>query len=200
MALIDTQIAQQNFETIRQAIGAILATELIAQTAVTNLGIASGSVWDERILPFNQDELPAINVWFDRNRYDLHDAEEKRGINTYVIDCAFNSKATDSSMNDKSSSRNAQRIAGIVSAILSSPQYLTLGLPAGTISTRIITGIEILRVRQADALMTVFGRVTMDVTSFETVTGITPYTIGSIHTVATLEESDKGFYYAVPTT
>ncbi len=195
MAKITGQIPEQNFELIRDKIGVILVTELAAQTETQGF-----KVWSERVVPFNNSELPAINISFDNVPYDNHNPKSRTGENEYYIDVITKAKHqgnTEDQRGDIIASKKAQRVAGIIAYILSSGEYYTLDFPPGTIQSRWISEIKVGRIEDSDAIHTVLARVTFKVKANEYVDDLTGVA-GKVFTAETrLEQTDKGFLYII---
>ena len=55
-ALITYEIQEQNFEKVRDRIGAIIAEEILGQKAITRNDLFDAKVWIERSIPFDNTE------------------------------------------------------------------------------------------------------------------------------------------------
>lgn len=198
MAKITDQIPEQNFEIIRDQIGAILTLELAAQDVTQDI-----KVWTERFISFNQSELPAINVSFDNVPYDNHNPKTRTGENEYFIDIYTKAKHEGNSKDEKGdviASRLAQRIAGIVAYILSSAEYYYLDFEPGLIQSRWISEIKVGKLQEQDAVHTIVSRVTFKVKANENVGDLT----GVAGLIATsqvkLDQTEKGYLFKIETT
>lgn len=192
-AKITNQIPVQNFELIRDKIAEILALELPIQTAASSIK----KVWIERFIPFNLEELPAINVTYDNTPYDRHDPKSRHGENQYYIDITTNAKHTATEKGDVLASKNAQRIAGIVSYILSSGEYRTLDFAPGIIQSRWVSDLRMGRLSEGDSLHTIIARITFKVRSSETVGDLTGIAGEVFTSKIQLDETDKGYFIEI---
>lgn len=200
MALLTEIIQQQNFELVRDKIGAILAEELAGQ-AVLNFSekaLTGVVVHVDRSVTFDHTELPAVNVFLDGGTYDNETIEKQDGSYSYNIDIYTASKTSQNVSGDKNSLRNLQRLCGIIRAILQSPHYLTLGFSRPSVSVRSVKSIQIQDPRlNQDALNTMYGRIILDVRFIEMAEQFKPVVSGGSDTEVRLEEGDKGFFYVV---
>lgn len=190
-AKITYQITPRNYEVIRDKIASILAEELPIQTAASEIS----EVWLERIIPFSTDEYPVVNVGYDGTAFDNHTTISKRGESEFFIDVMYRSASTDDDDGDKIASINAQRIAGIISYILSSAEYFRLDLAFGIVNSRLVTEIRMGKVDNQDATHTVVARVTLKVISNENVNsiGLTPVELEEIYSQIKINETVRGF-------
>ena len=117
-------IGEQNFELIRNRIGEILTYELRNQANLSGKqSLKDVKVWIERVTPFDNTELPAVNIYYNDTLYNSSTVVNQQGQNTYHIDVLTKSKNSGSQQNDsdKQSYTLAANLLGIVRAIL---QYL----------------------------------------------------------------------------
>ena len=190
---IDFQIPERNFELIRDRVGEILAVEIPNQNDASKVK----AVWRERVIPFNKDELPAINVSYAGTRLDNHNSLESTGETEYHIDVHGNSPHGEFKPGDQLSSEEVTRIAGIVWYILSSQEYRTLDFTPPFISHRSISDIQIGRQSVGDASNTVVARVILKVNAQESVSQTLPVTGEIYSTIAKLNNTDKGYLWEV---
>lgn len=194
MGDIPIQIPAQNFEIIRDVTGAILTLELADQTETSDVG-----VYLEKSTPFDQSDLPAVNISFDSVPYDEHDIEYRRGKNKYFIDVSVNAKSKVNEQADEASSLKCQRIAGIIAYILSAPQFVTLAFNSGLIQHRLITNMQMGVLSNQDSKHTVVCRITFEVMAGEEVGQIQGVTSSGVLTQVKIAETEKGFKYEIVT-
>ena len=85
-ALITYAIPTQRFETIRDAIGGIIAVELAGQKSITGEIIFNAGVFVERFIPFDNTELPSVNIYFESVNFSNNDHTSQTGDINYIID------------------------------------------------------------------------------------------------------------------
>jgi len=192
-AKIIGQIPVQNFELIRDKIAVILALEIPVQTAASSIK----AVWLERFIPFDLEELPAINISYDNTPYDRHDPKSRHGENQYYIDVIVNAKHSVTEKADIKASKLVQRIAGIVCYILSSAEYYTLDFNPGLIQSKWVSDLKIGKLSEGDALHTIVARIIFKVRANEIVGDLTGV-LGEIFTTQIkLDETDKGYFIKI---
>jgi len=200
-AKISHIVQSQNFETVRDAIGSILALELANQYLLVAPAnpLYLAKVWGERFIPFDKTELPAINVYFNNVAYDSKERHSTIGINKYVIEVILAAKNSATVGGDATASKNLQKLLGLIRYILENPNYTTLALPLGYIMGTEIESIRVIEPRmQGDATHTVAGQITFAVRMTEdngTQTGILLEAAG---TIAEIGETGNGLFYYVP--
>lgn len=198
--MISREITAQNYELIRNQIGAIIALELDRQAAYYYVTEAEDvTVYIERFAPMDKNDLSCVNVSFDAVGYGNEHTGSSDGKYNFFVDVFVNSKATAQSNGDTLAGYKMQRLMGICRAILKDPQYKALGLNvpgAAYIQRSTITNMEALTIKDHhDALSTRVGRITMEVRANENI----PFPDGNIMdefiTRIKLGESDKGMKY-----
>jgi hypothetical protein len=141
--MITAAIAPQNFELIRDRIGAILLSEFANQ--YTNFGLPvecfPKSVDVERFDQIDEETLPAMVVRFVSGDYMDDDGTpakfydgDSNGKYLFEIGVIVGSASTDTVWGDQQAAFNLQRILGLVRSILSNPQYDTLGFDLDTMN------------------------------------------------------------------
>jgi len=202
MALINSQIRPQAFEVIRDSIGAILALEIAFQ-GVNNWIPEAGwrnesKVWVERFIAFDKTEIPCVNVNMASGNFSNDHQGHSDGIYKWNIDCFAFAKTSDTDDGDKKSIFRLQRLMGVCRAILSNPQYKTLGIVAPYVMNRQVESIFI-GGTDKDALSEVFGRLVLSVRVPENVDLLTPTMLALAQTQVKLELSDKGYFWSSET-
>ena len=191
-------IGEQNFELIRNRIGEILTYELRNQANLTGKqSLKDVKVWIERVTPFDNTELPAVNIYYNDTLYNSSTVVNQQGQNTYHIDVLTKSKNSGSQQNDsdKQSYTLAANLLGIVRAILQAPQYVRLNFDGGVVTHREVSEIRMGKMSNQETTSTGGGRLLLKVNANEFTEEIKALEACKYTTVVTLEETEKGFYY-----
>jgi len=213
-ALITSLIPQQNFESVRNAIGAILAVEMANQYTLYE-GTSPAPAFPypninkcyvERIVPYDLKELPAINVSVDSAEWSYQSIVKRDGVVTFNIDIDVSSTGAPSSMSgNQFSGYLMQKIAGLVAAILSNQVYLSgggpvgpLGFPPGFIGYVLIKRLMVMERSELmtdDNLSTVRGRIQVDVKILENNFGnsANPVPLSTVMSKVLLTDDEFGF-------
>lgn len=195
-AKLTALIPQQNFELVRDRIALILSEELENQRdlGMTELEGMQG-VWVGRVAPFQEDELPAVNVTLDNTAFENQSMVSVTGQNLFYIDVYTRAKATDDADADKLADRALDRIVGAICAILRFPDYRTLNFAppslGGTKVTRFSKGLS----NPDDANSSKAARIEFMVQCPETTELNTAVDIASHYTTVKLAETDKGYLW-----
>jgi hypothetical protein len=196
MALLTEIIPKQNFEVVRDLIGAILAVEVSNQFALTGKAELNAKVYCERTIPFAYNNLPAINVMFSGGTYDLQTQQKTDGTYKYFIDCYTSAQTEGTLDGDKLALTRLHSLLGICRAILEAPVYKRLGLAAPSIERAFASGIDIAQPENdQDATSTVFGRLTFEVRVPETVELQKAVTLAGFDTAVSINVSSEGYYW-----
>lgn len=191
-------IEEQNFELIRSRIGEILTYELRNQANLTGKqSLKYVKVWIERVTPFNDTELPAINVYYNDTLYNSQTVVNQQGVNTYHIDVLTKSKNSGSQTNDsdKQSYTSAAKLLGIIRSILQAPQYVRLNFDGGVVTHREVSEIRMGKASNQEVQSVGGGRLVLKVNANEFTKEIIALEACKYTTVVTLEQTEKGFYY-----
>ena len=191
-------IDKQNFELIRDRIGEILTYELRNQANLTGKQFLKNvKVWIERVTPFDNTELPAVNIYFNDTLYNSSTVVNQQGQNTYHIDILTQSKNSGSQQNDsdKQSYTLAANLLGIIRSILQAPHYVSLNFDGGVILHREVSEIRMGKSSNQETQSVGGGRLVLKVNANEFTKEIMALEACKYTTVVTLEETEKGFYY-----
>lgn len=191
-------IEEQNFELIRSRIGEILTYELRNQANLTGKqSLKDVKVWIERVTPFNDTELPAINVYYNDTLYNSQTVVNQQVQNTYHIDVLTKSKNSGSQTNDsdKQSYTSAAKLLGIIRSILQAPQYVRLNFDGGVVTHREVSEIRMGKASNQEVQSVGGGRLVLKVNANEFTKEIIALEACKYTTVVTLEQTEKGFYY-----
>ncbi len=169
-ALITSLIDQvDNFERVRDQIGAILVVEEAAQRDLATaahknpddwaLKVYSerSDPWSDFVDPEDEDETdgtdkprktPIVNVWFDNTQIDLKGSDliqRQKYVGIFNVDCYGFGRSTATadghSPGDAKAAREAHRAARLVRNILMAGTYTYLAM-RGTVGRRWVQGIE----------------------------------------------------------
>jgi len=196
MALIKGIIPPQFFEVIRDRIAEILVDELDGQVLLTYDTDLEAKVYVERFVPFDNTEMPAINVSFSSGDYNNQTAIDADGFYSYFIDIFTRANTTDDDPGDKLAMFKLQKLLGVCRAIIQNPIYKTLGFNPPFIMSRQISSIAIATPKEGETLSVVMGRLILKIEAPEDVQLLTAKLIKGFDTQVKLVLTDKGFIYS----
>jgi len=194
-AKITTIIPSQNFELVRDRIGAIIHLELSNQKVLTGNDDLEGVVWVERGMPFDKTELTAINISLATGSYSNKSQGNVSGVYQFFVDVYTNAKTTDAQGGDITATFKLQKLLGVIRAILENPIYKTLDFTTPFIERTYVSDINIRAVGKDDDMNTAMGRMTFTVQCVETTSLLVVNTIAGWDTTVKLGQSDKGYFY-----
>lgn len=143
MAIINNIIPVQNFEIVRDVIGAILKDELENQKVLQPLRFNEDiKVFTARTTPFQQAEILMINVSCDNANYNSRTQSNSQGGVNYNIDVFSSAKETANFNGGLNSAMRRDKYNGAIRSILSNTRYKTLNLPLGVIMGTSIESFE----------------------------------------------------------
>jgi len=130
---------QDTFEIVRDQIAAILAIEQANQFALATAEADPDIIpanwffntYIERTHPIPIENLPAINISFDNDRFDNKNSnmiDRQRVTGVFYIDCYAKEDTTDIMSGDELTSRDADRLARLARNIIMSQEYTYLAL------------------------------------------------------------------------
>ena len=161
MALITTLIDEQdNKEIVRDAIAAILVSEVAGQQLLATAASEDPRLWDLRVFvertnpwsefkdnPEQLDTPPIVSVSFDSSTIDKsasNTVSRQRAIVTYNLDCYGYGKSSASGVGhvagDHQAALASMRAVRLVRQILMAGHYITLGMD-GVVGGRMIQSI-----------------------------------------------------------
>lgn len=145
---------QDNFEIVRDQIGAILVTEVASQMALATAAAKDPNDWKlqiflERSNPWEKwlndqnDTSPIVNVWFDNSNFDKSASnvmQRQKTEATFNIDCygygiSSDDGASGHNPGDKEAAFEVHKALRLVRNILMAAEYTYLGL-RGLVWTR----------------------------------------------------------------
>lgn len=201
MGLIETAIGPSGFELVRDRIASILLDEIETQFLLsydTDLE-AIGKIWVDRIIPFDKEELPAINVSLAKGDYDNKSRDGIRGAYVYNIDFFANSKKVGDDAGDKLANSKIQKLMRVVRGILENVIYETLQFNKPFIERVYVSSILIAQPNpKEDALTSAMSRMLFNVVLTEKTSPVSAIVLGNYITAVKLYETDEGYFYAKP--
>jgi hypothetical protein len=197
MSIIKAIIPAQSFEILRDRICEILTDEISNQYTLTQDENLKLKVWRERTIPFDQTELPAVNVMLVRGESENKNAPSVNVTYTFYIECHAKSKTTSSERGDTNASIRNHQITGVVRAILDDAQYKTLGFNPPFIGKKRVLSIDFANAETTTEMLSIApSRLAFQVTVPETVAMKDISLIAGYQSKLKLNDSEKGFYYS----
>jgi hypothetical protein len=197
--ITELEILPASFELIRDRIAEILYNELLVAYEYTDLDwMDVRRVYIDRYIPFNESELPAVNVGVARVDLDGHTVVQSDGTTTYMIDVIAGAKTSQTRDGGAIAQAQMQRLVGLCRAIIEHTEYKTLGFTPPFIMFRRITQLMFNPSETKDLFSVARGRIMLMVKAPESNGLYVPSPIGSYKTVVTLHDSDKGYLYFGP--
>ena len=195
MAKIINVIEKQNFEIIRDRIGAILYTEIKNQLQLTNNDILKCDIFVERNTPVDKIEVPTIIVSLASINFDNKNQTTVRGTTDYYIDVYTSAISGSTADGGQRASLNLHRIAGICRYILEHPAYKTLDFTPGMISNVAVKSLNIRSLQGNDAMNTAMGRLVLSVAATETNGHQCACDLSDYYTNVKIDTSNQGYVY-----
>ncbi len=197
MAKITTAIPAQAFEVVRDRIAEILIDELENQVAKFYKEELNAKVHIERFIPFDDSELPIVNVGLARGDFDNQTTIDSDGTYRYNIDCYHSAKSTKDVQGDTLANIRLQTLVGACRAILESSQYIRLNFPPPFIMNRQFENIAIAEPPdKKDTISVVMARLTFTVRVPENVDVTSANLIAGFDTQVKLALTEKGYIYS----
>lgn len=197
MAKITTAIPAQSFEVVRDRIAEILIDELDNQVAKFYKEELNAKVHIERFIPFDDSELPVVNVGLARGDFDNQTTIDSDGTYRYNIDCYHSAKSTKDVRGDTLANKRLQTLVGACRAILESSQYIRLNFPPPFIMNRQFENIAIAEpAEKKDTISVVMARLTFTVRVPENVDVTSANLIAGFDTQVKLALTEKGYIYS----
>ena len=192
-SVINYIIPTQKFETIRDAIGVILATELAKQKTLTTNVLFDAPVYVERFVSFDATEIPAVNVVYNDTKFTNQDHVSQTGESTYYVDVVTSANDSTSIRGDKQASINCHKLLGVIRTILSAGEYRFLGLTQGIVQNKTINSISISQPSSnGDGLHIISGRLEIKIKANESNNDLTSIDLTEIFTNFTIYETNFG--------
>lgn len=194
MILIDEVIPKQNFEIVKETIGAVIKTELDSQKILKDLE-DNINVFIERASNFAQSEKLMINVLLDSGNFSFSTQSSKEGSTVFFIDIYTSSKEKLDSSGGENSAKKRDLYLGMIMYILQHTKYRTLNLPLGSISGTSVDSYENFLPTISDAAFVKMARITFSVRINENRKLWEGIDINSIFTDIKLNETEQGYKF-----
>ena len=202
-AVIPALIPSRAYELIRSRIVEILGDELANQVLLTydeeDQNKINTSVWEERVIPFDPTEYPAVNVMLARGGFENKSSMlQKTGEYSFYIDVQVRAKSTDDESGDTTAAIDLQRLLGLCDAILSDQAYIRLGfgITPPFVSHVSSEGFVIADPqRNNDANHSMMGRLTFNVRCVESTATIEGILADQADTQVKIGLTEKGYKY-----
>lgn len=196
MAILNYDIAETNFELIRDRIAAILLDELDNQATRQADPDLTGGVFAERFSPPDPSEGNVLIVYVDRGNYSHQTEITQRGKFNYFVDIFTQSKQDNANTGFYNASKKCQRLAGLILNIIQAPDYKTLGFTAGIVYHREVQDIQFDHPQDnQETNYKRMGRVIITVEHHNEIQATDPITASGYDTEVKLVETEKGFQY-----
>jgi hypothetical protein len=189
-SLITGAIPAQGFELCRDAIGAIILTELTNQKTIQGGAFPEViNVLAESLTPFDSADQVAINVILASSGYSQFTQIDAQGKTIYLIDIY----TSGTSSGDSAFRRD--RFLGMVGFIFRSAYYRMLGLPAGLIGGTYVESFVIGETKKEDSAFTSFAQMQIGVRIQEEAQGWPGVALAQNNSGVTLALTARGFKY-----
>lgn len=195
MSKIDGIIPSQNYENVRDQIGAILYLELQNQYVLTSNDLFNCDVYNSKTNPFDKIDTPLINVSFGGVGYGDKWQGGVVGENTFNIDIYTSAKSSDGINGDEQAVKLNHELIGKCRAILENPVYRQLDLAPNTINRTKVESISEIAVDTNDTSNNVVSRLALKATFNESAQLIEGELIESALSQIKLSLTDKGYRY-----
>jgi len=193
MSKIINQIPPDNFESVRNRIGEIIADEFANQFTLSGDSIYEAGIWVDRFIPLDKEEMPAVNISVVDGRYDNKDRRAERNTCRYAIDVYADSKSNPAVEGDLLATAAVHRMIRAVRAILSSPHYITLGFSTAFIFTTKVDTFTVVSPSAPDGTHSTMSQIIFEVIMNEYVEQIQPVLAEGYDTEVLVNETDKGY-------
>lgn len=199
MSIIDLVIPPASFEIIRDRIGEILFSEIATQYEYSGQEWANVKrVYIGRYVPFQESELPAINIGVGKIDLDGQTVIQSDGTTTFFIDVVAGATGSDEVDGAAMATADMQRLVALCRGIIEHTEYKTLAFVPPFIMFRRFSQILFNPAETKDLSSVASGRLVLMVKAPENNGPFIPRTIGSYQTIVKLHESEKGYLYFGP--
>ncbi len=197
MSKINNVIPKQNYEFVGMRIADILTDEIDNQFKLTyDTDLDLDEIFLERMVPIDVAEMSSINVFLSTGTYDNKHQASVRGEYTFIIECTAKASTTGDLRGDTSASLKAQRLAGLVRAILENPIYRTLGFAPPFIQRTLVGEIKMgVPKGNPDSNNVSIAMLQFTVVVAETTSLLEPSVLAEFLTTVKLDETEQGYQY-----
>lgn len=186
------------FELIRDRITEILIEEFNYQDSliVDADQRLNTSIYSERNVSFDKEDMPAINVMLTGGSFDNKNSRNANGSYPFNIDLYASAISSQSEGGDYKSNLKLQRMIAWCRAILENPEYDTLGFQRGTIVVRVgFSGFQIADPPKNDTENQTFCRMVFEVLANEVVELRPANLIDGYETKIKIDNTNRGYQY-----
>lgn len=195
-AKINVAIPTSVADTVGENIKSILELELPNQVTLSESPELTTTVNYERIPPFDNSEIPLINIHLSESDYQRRSSKSGTFDAHYYIDIIFSAKATGSDLGSTVSKSQTKIIANWIRTILLSPVYRHLNFSQGVIARFQITNLKmIVTDSEKDAEGISVGRLTIEVHGADDYILQSGEVATSVENVVKLDETEKGHLF-----
>lgn len=196
MAKLTAVIPPQAFEIIRNRISDILIDELENQYILSyDPDIDNFELRLESSSPVDKVEAPIIIVNFSSGDFNNKNQGSADGIFVFNIDAYTSAKSDQEEDGDSKATFKLQKILGMCYAILSDPNYKTLGFAAPFIIQNSCGQINIADPGKQDAANVMMGRLTLNIKAVQTNPLIIPSLLEGYDTRIKMGVGNSGYKY-----
>lgn len=189
-SLITGAIPKQGFELVRDAIGAIILTELTSQKVIQGSDFPEEIiVTSESLTPFDAVDQVAMNVMLASSGYSQMTQIDAQGRTIYLVDIYT------SGTNSGDSAFRRDKFLGMVGFIFRSAYYRMMGLPPGLIGGTYVESFVIGETKKEDSAFTSFAQLQIAVRIQEEAQGWPGVQLAQDNSAVTLALTDKGYQY-----
>lgn len=196
MSLIDGIIPPSAVEILVDRIGEIIVDELANQYVLTNDKLFQAITYRERVTPYQPEEGPTLNVFFERGEYSQQHQGQTNAEYRIIIEGFSNSKATGNTKLTRAdilSMAKLKKLLMVCRYILEDPKYKMLAFQPGFIMWRHVENIWFQPETKQDSDTSRLGRLTYVVKVPEVNELINPPLIGGYSTTVRLYDTDHGY-------
>jgi hypothetical protein len=186
-------------DLIRDRIALVLMNEFNNQAInFYNTACEHVEFWAERIVPVDKSEIKKgdvimLNSW--KGEYNNKDVNYEDGVYKFAIGIVTGSPTIGGIPGDTLAGKRLTKLIGIIRYILSDAIYETLLFPRPFILNTQVTGFNINRFDEIDALTTAEGQIIFTVRAGEANTDITALKLTGAYTQVKIGITDKGYQY-----
>ena len=196
MAQINYELQPRSYELIRDRLGLIIADELQLQASVSYEDLFLAPVYVQRSKPVQTEETPVVCVSVDKGAYDNHTVLDSDGEFTFFVDCYATGSYSSLNRGDVLASKDAQKLAGVVEAIIANPIYKTLGFTPPFIMRSKVTGFEPAIIERGEESNMSVVRVTVVVKAGQSEIASDPIDSFTTQTQVLIYNTDEGYLYS----
>ena len=206
---IPIAIGKQHYELIQFKILEILTTEFVEQKALqpNDSDLQNITIASDIFVPVDESNMPLVNILLEENDWETKSYDGDQGSKvTYMFEiyCSSKFKTMPGTPNilrgDTLSAGQVKRIAGVIRAILISPEYKCLGLEedptqAPFIETTYVKKLKVGRKRNHDSDNVTLGLLVFEVMMIENSYRKPPAELNELATRVTLDDSLLGYRF-----